>query len=109
MCEDVDGYNFHISYCLNDQTCANISDHSWRLDQKLSEKSMIHLFQVPFALRFIFQVSTDYPIKVGNMLVFILISKYNSMEVEHGKLEALFIFKTANIMGQPDKVIIKYD
>lgn len=70
---------------------------------------MIHLFQIPFALRFIFQVRADYAIIVGNMLIFILISKYNSMEVEHGKLEALFIFKTADIVGQPDKVIVKYD
>jgi hypothetical protein len=99
MREDIYRYIFDIFHCLNDQTGANISDHSWCLYQKLSEKSMIHLFHIPFTLRFIFQVSTNDSIIVWNVLVFIFISKYNSMEVEHGKLETLFVFKTADIVS----------
>lgn len=109
MSEYVDRHFLYILDCLNHQASADVPHHFGSLYDKFLKKPMVHLLQVPHALRLILQYAANDSKVVRNMLVLILVSQHNRMEIEHCKLEALLILEAAYVLSQSDKVIIKDD
>ncbi len=107
MGEDVDGHTFDIFDGLNDQTSADEPDHPGSFDKELSEETVVHLLQVPLTLALLSQLRANYPEVVRHMLVLVLIPQDHCMEVEHGELETLPIFKTTDILRKPHEMVIQ--
>lgn len=94
---------------LEDEASAQESYSSWRLDQKLFDIAMIDLWEVPRADLFFGEQTIQDSVVIGDVFVFVPVSKDSCMEIEKWKVVGLGVVKSAEVLAQPDEVTVQHN